>query len=93
MKCTVTALVLLTVGAFFVPQLVEGANSPCDALAIRKIRESPKASKDPLALILAHTVGGSVASMLASERYPQVPPGVTCATVYWFGGDVVAARK
>ena len=72
-------------GVFFVyPILKEGADSPCDALALRAISMSSKSSTAPPGgLALANAFGGAIIRAAVASLYPGLPPVVACGGLYW----------
>jgi hypothetical protein len=81
------------VGVFLAyPSINEGANSACHALEKKVITtlaaHSPKHGNDARGDILGGSVvsafsQGELASIYIKQRYPNVPPMVGCATMYW----------
>jgi len=74
------------------PSINEGANSACHALEKKAVAtlaaHSPKHGNDALGDILGGSVvsafsKGELASIYIKRRYPNVPPMVGCATMYW----------
>jgi hypothetical protein len=76
-------------GLFWAPQLLEGAPDSCSALALRAVALDGQRSSDgnpfgqTLATGLARAFGGSVAEDAVARKYPDVPPGISCAALYW----------
>lgn len=74
------------------PSVNEGANSACDALEKKVITtlaaRGPRNGEDALGDILGGSVlsafsKGELASIYIKQRYPNFPPVVGCATMYW----------
>jgi hypothetical protein len=88
MKFIILAIAALA-GLFWGPQLLEGAPDSCSALALRAVAIEGQRSRDgspfgeALATGLARAFGGSVAEDAAARKYPDVPPGISCAALYW----------
>jgi hypothetical protein len=72
-------------GAFFgYPILKEGADSPCDALALRAISMASQGSTPPPGgSALANAFGGAIVRAAVAARYPGLPPVVACGGLYW----------
>src|ERR1700757_2528006 len=72
-------------GAFLgYPILKEGADSPCDALALRAISIASQSSPPPPGTsALANAFGGAIVRAAVAARYPGLPPVVACGGLYW----------
>jgi hypothetical protein len=76
-------------GLFWAPQLLEGAPNSCSALAFRAVALEGQRSSDSsafgqvLATGLARAFGGTVAEDAAARKYPDLPPSISCAALYW----------
>ncbi len=90
------ALVLISGAAVAVflayPSINEDANSACHALEKKVITtlaaRAPKNGNDALSDVLGGSVvsafsKGELASVYIKQRYPDVPPIIGCATMYW----------
>jgi hypothetical protein len=74
-------------GFYFVPSVTDGGGTPCEALVRRALISKPiyddRGKTDQLASGMILVLGPMVASRAMAERYPGVPPQVTCAGVWW----------
>lgn len=82
---TLLAVVAVAAAVFFgVPTLKEGTSGECDALSARVL--APKLAADPAdrdAGGLMSLLAGTMATAVVTLRYPNIPPGVSCAALYW----------
>lgn len=91
-------LALLAGGAWFGPQLLEGAEAPCPALERRvadlvsaeSARLPPELAANPrlrglvgMVQSAAAASGGMVAESYVSDRFPSLPPDLACAAAWW----------
>lgn len=78
-------LVVLGMAAlgYFAPQFIEHATTPCEALVTSLLRNDPSVPRDPTAAGLVYLFSDIVGRRAAAERYPNVPPEMTCALSYW----------
>ena len=91
-------LVILVGGAWFGPQLMEGASAPCPALEMRVAtllkQEAatlpPAITNDPrLAGFMGLLTGaagmarGVVAEAYIRDQFPALPPGPGCVAAWW----------
>jgi hypothetical protein len=88
MRLVILAIAALA-GLFLAPQLLEGAPNSCSALALRAVALEGQRSSggnlfgQALATGLARAFGGAIAEDAAARKYPDLPPSVSCAALYW----------
>jgi hypothetical protein len=88
MKTTLLVIVLLAAGFYAYPLVGEGTGSPCDALEHIMLRkaavERPAGSLDVLlGQMLQGVSRGTIANVVAQDRYPRLPTGIACTVLYW----------
>ncbi len=91
-------LAVLAGGAWFGPQVMQGAESPCQALELRVAslvrdeagRLPPELAGNPrlrgllgLARDAAAASSGMVAQTYIRDRFPDLPPEPACAVGWW----------
>lgn len=88
MKLVILVIAALA-GLFWAPQLLEGAPDSCSALALRAVALEGQRSTDgdvfgqAIATGLARAFGGAFAEDAAARKYPDLPPSISCAALYW----------
>lgn len=77
-------IVLMAV-IFGSPQFAEGTDGPCGALAalVAKHVVSPQGSDAPVVKGTAGALGETVGYKVVAERYPAVPPQLSCTWLFW----------
>jgi hypothetical protein len=74
-------LILIGGGAYFFPMFKESTANQCDAVEKLAIRLGGERGI-PANLLQAFS-GGKLADLLVRGQYPNLPPSVACAFVYW----------
>jgi hypothetical protein len=88
LKGSVIIFVGMFAAAIFAPQVLESANSSCDAVERRII--ATEMQGDVGALLANKLSGGSLAMQAAQKRHPGVPTIMACSMDYW---QLVVKRK
>ncbi len=79
---TVLLLATLAAGAlYFAPQIVEGTDSTCAAVAAQRMVASP-----PPPGLLGQAVAAATVAHDMATQYPGVPLSVACTLEWWLHG-------
>lgn len=83
----VILLVAAAAGFYFGPGIMEPADTPCDALVSRRLAIDPPRDDndqaDRIASGMARVLGPMFLKRVVERRYPNVPPQLACAYLYW----------
>jgi hypothetical protein len=87
-KFVFLVVVVCVAGFFGYPLLAESTAGSCDSLerlAIRVAVPPGQGHAEGLAIgqVLQSVFKGGLASAVAADQYPRVPPGVACTILYW----------
>jgi hypothetical protein len=85
MKSVLLMLALALLGLYLGPTLIEQADSQCDSLVAYMLAVDPEGRSSPMANGMIRAVGPIFVKKMAQERYPNLPPQVVCAGLYWRG--------
>ncbi len=83
MKSIAIILFLALLGFYLGPTFIEGADSQCDALVAYAMNRSSLEGPSPMAIGMIKAFGPLVVKKMVQERYPDLPPQLTCAGLYW----------
>src|SRR5205085_7133773 len=88
MKWLLVVIVLLVGIAIGYPLLNEDASNLCGAFERRLTSMVSARNSDPSTAIFLNSLqsflsNGSVASSIAKQRSPYIPPSLTCGVAYW----------
>ena len=77
------AILVILVGAYTLPQFVEKADGPCGAVVNMEWRHNPLPGAEMLESRIVHTFGDVILSVKMAHENPGMPPGLSCAILYW----------
>ena len=84
---TLGIAILLIAAFYFGPSVLEAADSPCDALINRVLAIDPPRDENGqpnrIATGMARVLGPVFLKRMVETRYPDVPPQLGCALIYW----------
>jgi len=74
--------IAIVIGYAEYPAIREGTSGPCEALA-KLVYERTVASPNENGSEVAKRVGGSLLGLKVAHDYPNYPPALVCATLYY----------
>lgn len=82
MKRLIVTLLLIAVAFIWAPQVVESAANSCAALEQKMVAAETSGSSLGSALVQSLS-GGTLGEEVMRDRYPNLPPLVSCSLEYW----------